>query len=129
MKLHTPAMKFKDADAESNWNTGLANNNDTYGRGVYIYASEWATRMEVELAAGKKLADIAQKCANDADDEGITGFMYGCAVSILANCGVHGEELRRWHNKDTQLGTEGDAANESGGVLNPALINIGLKGD
>lgn len=57
--------------------------------------------------------------------EGITGFMYGCAVSALAHFWAHGEALRRWHNLDTQIGTEGEKANESGGVLNPALLNIG----
>ena len=44
---------------------------------------------------------------------------------MLAQCWVHGEALRRWHNRDTQIGTEGDKANESGGVLNPALLTIG----
>jgi len=53
--------------------------------------------------------------------------MYGCAVVILSKCWEHGEALRRWHNKDTQIGDEGDRANESGGVLNPALLSIGPK--
>ena len=35
------------------------------------------------------------------------------------------DRLRRWHNKATQIGTEGDKANETGGVLNPALLTIG----
>lgn len=60
-----------------------------------------------------------------ANTDGITGFMYGCAVSGLAKFWKHGEQLRRWHNKDSQLGTEGDEANESGGVLNPAILTIG----
>lgn len=51
--------------------------------------------------------------------------MYGCAVSILSQVWIHGEELRRWHNLDSQIGTEGEKANESGGVLNPAVLNIG----
>jgi hypothetical protein len=50
--------------------------------------------------------------------------MYGCAVQMLAGCWIHGEELRRWYNLDTQLGTEGEAANSNGGVLNPVLLNI-----
>jgi hypothetical protein len=49
----------------------------------------------------------------------------GCAVSILSHFWKHGEELRRWHKIDTQIGDVGDKANESGGVLNPALLNIG----
>lgn len=125
MKLHTPAMMFKDTEAASNWEKGLANNTDPYGRACYIYASEWATRMESEIANGGKIKDIAKTTSHEADDEGITGFMYGCAVSLLSHCWVHGEALRLWHNRHTQLGTEGDEANEKGTVLNPAILNIG----
>jgi len=50
--------------------------------------------------------------------------MYGASVSVLAKCWEHGEQLRRWHNLKTQLGNEGEKANEKGGVLNPALLNI-----
>lgn len=45
-------------------------------------------------------------------------------MKIHQNAGFMASKLRRWHNKDIQLGTEGDAANESGGVLNPALLHI-----
>jgi len=48
---------------------------------------------------------------------GITGFMYGCAVNLLSQCWKHGEELRKWHNKE--YGHEGD------GVVNPAVFTIG----
>jgi hypothetical protein len=78
------------------------------------------------LAEGYKLEAIADECSNKADIPcGITGFMYGCAVSSLVNCWKHGEELRVWHNKKHQLKDEGDKANASGGVLNPALLCIG----
>jgi hypothetical protein len=50
-------------------------------------------------------------------------------VSCLAKCWVHGEALRRWHNKETQLKDEGDKANEEGGVLNPAVLVLGSKGE
>jgi hypothetical protein len=70
---------------------------------------------------------------NEGDYNGITAYMYGCAVGILAAVWVHGEQLRRWHNKDVQIGDEGDRANESGGVLNPAIICVtpreGKQGD
>lgn len=55
--------------------------------------------------------------------------MYGCAVSALAKFWVHGEQLRIWHNLDIQIGNEGEKANESGGVLNPALLNISIPED
>lgn len=123
MKVHEPAMTFK-ADCAAKWADGLAKNDDPYGNAVYRYASEWATRMEAAIAAGATVSDCAKQTSRDADDEGITGFMYGCAVSLLAQCWAHGEELRRWHNIDTQIGTEGEQANAKGGVLNPALLNI-----
>ena len=81
--------------------------------------------MQAKIDAGEPLESIADDCSHVADDEGITGFMYGAAVSMLAQCWIHGEQLRRWHNLKTQLGNEGERANESGGVLNPALLSIG----
>lgn len=51
--------------------------------------------------------------------------MYGCAVNILSHCWIHGETLRLWHNLKTQIKHEGEEANEKGGVLNPAIINLG----
>lgn len=51
--------------------------------------------------------------------------MYGVAVSTLAKVWKHGEALRMWHNLTTQLRDEGEKANESGGVLNPACLSIG----
>lgn len=102
-----------------------ANSDDPYGQGILTYANLWARLMEARIEAGEALPDIADECSRLADEEGITGFMYGCAVSLLAQAWIHGEELRRWHNKETQSGTEGDRANETGGVLNPAMLSVG----
>jgi hypothetical protein len=118
-------MTFASDEAKAGWENGVANNEDPYGRAVYRFASEWATRMEQAMAAGETLAVCARRTVSEADDEGITGFMYGAAVSILSQAWAHGDALRRWHNLDTQIGTEGERANESGGTLNPALLNIG----
>lgn len=65
----------------------------------------------------KAIVDNAERLSHDADVEGITGFMYGCAVNILAQCWEYGEELRKWHNKE--YGYEGD------GVVNPAILTVG----
>lgn len=81
--------------------------------------------MQVEMTNGKNLEDVADVASYEADLEGITGFMYGRAVVALSHYWKHGEQLRRWHNIKTQLGNEGEEANESGGVLNPALLSIG----
>lgn len=117
-------FKLKD---EAGWKLSVEKNQDGYGSGVIRFAARWANLMEAKMAKGAKLKDIADKCSHEADVEGITGFMYGAAVSTLSQVWEHGEELRRWHNKSTQLGNEGDEANENGGVLNPALLSIGPR--
>lgn len=119
-----PEMSYSDKDG---WDEWLANQKDDYGYGrcIFRYAEWWARLMELELSNGKKLEEIADITSREADVEGITGFMYGAAVSILAKCWKHGEELRRWHNLETQIGNEGEKANEEGGTLNPALLSIG----
>lgn len=100
-----------------------------YGLACFTYAERWADLMEAELAANPnaKFEEFANRLSHDADVEGITGFMYGVAVSILSKCWVHGERLRNWHNLDIQIGTEGEKANTEGGVLNPALLSFEKK--
>lgn len=115
-------IELADADG---WQKCKDANRDGYGGACVTYAEQWARLMQLEMAGGKALEDIADATSSEADTEGITGFMYGCAVSMLSKCWVHGETLRRWHNLKTQLRDEGERANESGGVLNPALLNIG----
>lgn len=118
------SFSLKDPDG---WKQQVEKNQDGYGSGVIRFAARWANLMEQKMAKGAKLKDIAEKTSHEADSEGITGFMYGCAVSILSQVWEHGEELRCWHNLDTQLGDEGEKANKSGGVLNPALLSVGSK--
>lgn len=117
-------MKIKEG-MQKDFDEAKAKNSDPYGACVYRYLERWADLMEEKLAAGAKLEDIARPTSHEADTEGITGFMYGCAVSVLAHVWEHGEPLRRWHNIDQQLGNEGEKANEKGTVLNPALLSIG----
>lgn len=117
-----PPMEVSD---EAAWQSWKDNNQDGYGAGVIAFAERWARLMQLEMANGQKLEDIASATSHEADTEGITGFMYGAAVSTLASCWKYGDQLRRWHNLDTQLGDEGEKANETGGILNPALLRIG----
>lgn len=107
------------------WQDWLAKQSDPYGQAIFRYADKWARIMEARMAYGEKLEDCADKASHLADDEGITGFMYGAAVSTLAQCWIYGEQLRRWHNIKMQVRDEGERANDSGGVLNPALLTIG----
>ena len=120
-------MKIKAGTEEKYAVYKAKNSNDGFSAGVVSYGEAWANLMETEMAEGKTIAECAKKTSHEADTDGITGFMYGCAVSALAHFWEHGEELRRWHNLDTQIGDEGEKANESGGTLNPALLNIQTK--
>jgi hypothetical protein len=118
-------MKIKEGQEQIYADWKAKNQNDAYSARIFSYAETWADLMELHIGEGKKLEDIADKQSHEADTDGITGFMYGAAVSILSQCWLHGEQLRIWHNLKTQIGTEGEEANENGGVLNPAILNIG----
>jgi hypothetical protein len=122
-------MKLKD---QALWDKGVANNQDPYGARVFSYAKDWAELLEARIPEGATPAEVtriivdnASKDSHTADTDGITGFMYGAAVSTLSATWQYGEELRRWHNLETQIGNEGERANEEGGTLNPALMSFG----
>ncbi len=102
-----------------------AKNTDPYGGAVIDYTEAWADLMEAKLDDGKKLEGIAGETSHTADTNGITGFQYGCAAQALSYYWIHGEQLRHWHNLDTQIKDEGEKANEDGGILNPAILTIG----
>lgn len=124
MTKEIPTFSLKDRDG---WELTILNNQDPYGFTTVRYAARWANIMERDMATGRSVSDVAKNASHEADDDGITGFMYGCAVGLLSKAWTHGEELRRWNNIDIQIGNEGEKANESGGVLNPALMTIGTK--
>ena len=110
------------------WNQTKAINTDSYGKGTVDYAERWANLMETKLpeTTDETFGDMAKQTSHEADTDGITGFMYGMAVSILAQCWEHGDRLRRWSNLSLQVGNEGEKSNEQGGTLNPALLTISL---
>lgn len=112
---------------QEHWNKWVESNKDPYGNAVVEYAERWANMMEEAMSKGETLEQCAERTSNDADTEGITGFMYGAAVQVLVTSWEHGEQLRRWHNLQTQIKDEGEKANETGGVLNPAILCIGEK--
>ena len=106
------------------------NSEDSYSKGVVTYAERWADQMErgirnTGMDVDDFMQDHADQLSHDADTDGLTGFMYGAAVSGLAKFWIHGEALRQWHNLKTQIGDEGERANADGGTLNPALLTLG----
>jgi len=117
-------MKVSDEAAWKKWRE--ANMDGGYGQAVIEYAERWANLVEERTVGDQALLEsVVKQASHDADTEGITGFMYGVAVSVLATSWAWGERLRKWHNLDIQIGHEGERANEGKGVLNPALLNLG----
>ena len=109
-------MKIKP-DMKDKFQEGRDNNKDPYGNAVFEYLIRWADMMEERMSKGEKISDMAKETSHEADTEGITGFMYGCAVSILAQAWEYGEELMTWHN--SQYGYKGE------GTVNPAILRVG----
>lgn len=100
------------------WQDQINTNKDPYGARIITYADEWARIMEVRIEKGATVAECADECSHIADYDGITGFMYGAAVAILASCWEYGDQLRRWHNK------EWGAPDDTKGTVNPSLITL-----
>lgn len=117
-------MKIKTGTETEYDHYKTINTADPYSARVVSYGEDWANLMESRMAEGEAIEDIAEATSSEADTDGITGFMYGAAVSALSKFWEHGDELRRWHNLKTQIGNEGEKANAEGGTLNPALLNI-----
>ena len=92
-------------------------NTDPYGGECFRFAEAWADLMEAALQRGETIEMMAKETSHEADTDGITGFMYGKAVSILSFAWKHGEALRIWHN--TEYGQP-----ETKGVVNPAVLTI-----
>ena len=107
-----------DKKKQEEWeNCKAINSKDGYSNCVIDYTILWAQYMEYLIAKhDKKLSDVWDMSSHLADIYGITGFMYGCAVSILSSVWKYGEELRVQHN--SKYNHEGD------GVVNPATLTI-----
>lgn len=102
----------------------LVNSNDFYSRGVVDFSIRWANLMEEKMKSGMTPEEVIEQYADElgvaADTDGITGFMYGCAVSALARFWKHGEALRTWHN------AKYDVKSESG-TVNPAILTVAVS--
>jgi len=123
-KVKGVKMRIRDRKGFNEWK---ANQKDEhgYGNAIFEYAEGWARLMQKEFSDRNiENPDVtvmiahADRCSREADVDGITGFMYGAAVAILAAHWKYGEALRKWHNKE--YGQE-----NTKGVVNPAVFTIG----
>ena len=83
-----------DLADEAGWRSWRDNNTDPYGAAVFSYAERWARLMQAEMARGEPIEAVAERASHEADVEGISGFQYGAAVSVLEKCWKHGDRLR-----------------------------------
>jgi hypothetical protein len=99
---------------------------DMYSAVIMYAAKEWAEAMEGDLTDGTSVEDVAAPSFNVINDSltpwNLTALQYSACVAVLSGSWEHGETLRRWHNLATQVGTEGEEANEKGGILNAGII-------
>lgn len=113
-------MKILDGK-EQDYKTWYDKNSDGYSRACFTFAERWAELMEDAISNSTNspmevIINQADSLARVADTDGITGFMYGCAVGILSQTWQYGEELRKWHNKEYNYG--------GNGVANPAILTV-----
>ena len=109
---------------QKDWDEWVKNNTDAYGK----CCVDVARRVMEILDEGKGFGPHSILCqaGDDIKAGGITGFMAGCVAQMVSHCHSRGDEFRRAWNGDVQIGDEGDKANEQGGVLNPAILNIAV---
>jgi hypothetical protein len=75
------------------WDETLAAQTSDYGRRTMEYAKEWGQFMQAEVAKGRTIAECYDETSRIADHDGITGYMHGCARSMLQQWWIYGDEL------------------------------------
>ena len=86
-------MKIKEG-MEKRWDRVVEVNQDACGKATVRYCLRWAYMMEDEIKAGNELTkDIIRKTSNQADDEGVTGFMANWALGTLKKFWYYGDML------------------------------------
>ena len=121
--ISIPGFIIKEGKSD-NWTKWVENNKDPYGKACLIYANELAQNIEnIIVDTGRPFNELSsaeiESAGHKADRVagGITGFMYGAALSCLSDVWEYGENLKKWHN--TQMGNA-----EAKEVINPAIVTI-----
>ena len=86
-----------------------------YEAATLRYAAAVGRLVQYYLDHGDSFGEAANKAADEADVDIISGAMYGAAIMLLTASWRYGEELRIWHNAKYGGGS---------GVINPAVIHI-----
>lgn len=105
------------------WNEAVEVNKDSYGKACVDIARKVMEILDIEIG-DFNCHTLICRAEHKIGEKGITGFMAGCIARMVSRCHSRGEEFRRKWNIDNQICDEGKKANESGGILNPALLVI-----
>ena len=106
-----------------NWNGCVATNSDPYGKACVDTARRVMEILDAEPGAFN-CHELMCRADKEVKAGGLTGYMAGAVASMISQIHSRGDEFRRVWNLGTQIGNEGEKANDSGGVLNPAVLNI-----
>lgn len=88
-------MKIIESKREEYEKYKEANKDDAYSNRVVTYGEYWAELMEGDIEEkGVLTKKDAEAASDEADTDGITGFMYGAARQALVYFWVYGEALR-----------------------------------
>lgn len=90
-------FKIKEGQEDAYEELKTINSHDGVGIVIMQYAEKWGSLMEEKIQSGKTVAEAAEATWMEADEWGITGAMYGCSLSALAEYWEYGDELRQWH--------------------------------
>jgi hypothetical protein len=88
-------MELKDPKLYYEWKS---KNTDTYGWQVFQYVEAWIEKMESLVHQGTPVVDAAEKTKFSVNIN-ISGFQFGCACSIIAQCWRYQNEFTIWWKK------------------------------
>ena len=111
---------------QTKWDEWVKKNDDAYGK-CCVDVARQVMKILDEEPQDFDTHEIICRADDEIEAGGITGFMAGAVASMVSACHSRGDEFRNQWNLDTQINNEGEKANKSGGVLNPALVNISTK--
>lgn len=96
MLANAPEITVNDAAA---WQSIKESNQDPCGQILLAYTERWARLMQLKIAAGNTLEDVAEMTSQQADPTDVTNVMYSIAVHLLSSYWKYGEQLHSWHNQ------------------------------
>ena len=111
-------------EARVTWESFRAEQADAYDARILAFAEDWARLMQLEIAAGKRLADVANTTKREANYDGMTVTMVAAAVAKLARCWRYGSELLLWHNARFEPWPEAQRLAGLGRIVVPSAIDV-----